>query len=55
MILCLLTAKLLQDLIEVAADGGHVGMVGADGGLADLQGPLMLGAGAGQVTPAGAA
>jgi hypothetical protein len=34
--LCLLTAKLLTDLIEVAAEGGHGGVVGANSGLGDL-------------------
>jgi hypothetical protein len=43
----LLTAKLLQDIIEVAAEGGHLGVVGAEGGLANGQGPLVLAAGAG--------
>jgi hypothetical protein len=37
-------------MIEVAAKGGHVGVVGAEGGLADLQGSLEVAAGAGQVT-----
>jgi hypothetical protein len=36
MSLCLLTAKLLPDLIEVPAEGGHVGVIGAKGGLANL-------------------
>jgi hypothetical protein len=35
----LLTAKPLQDIIEVAADGGDRGVLGAEAGLADLQGP----------------
>jgi hypothetical protein len=43
----LFTTKLLQDMVKVAPEGGHVGVVGAEGGLADLQGPLVLGAGAG--------
>ena len=34
---------------EVAAPGADVGVVGAEGGLADLQGAFELGAGAGQV------
>jgi hypothetical protein len=50
---CLLITKLLQDMVEVAAEGGHVGVVGAEGGLADLQGPFVLGAGAGQVAKVG--
>ena len=38
----LLTAKLLQNVVEVVVPGRHVGVVGADGGMADLQGPLMV-------------
>jgi hypothetical protein len=35
--LALLTTKLLQRMVEVVAEGGHRGVVGAAGGLADLQ------------------
>jgi hypothetical protein len=45
----LLTAKLLQDTVEVAAKDGDVGVVGAEGSLGDLQGALVVGAGTGQV------
>jgi hypothetical protein len=46
----LLTAK-LQDIVEVAAEGGHVAVVGVEGsGLGDLQGSLVVAAGAGQFT-----
>ena len=40
--------KLLQDMVEVAAQDGDSGVVRAEGGLADLQGLLKLGAGAGE-------
>jgi hypothetical protein len=46
-LLSLLTAKLLQDIVEVAAEDSDDGVVGAQGGLADLQGPLVLGSGLG--------
>jgi hypothetical protein len=36
----LFTTKLLQDMVEVAAEGGHVGLVGANGGGSDI--PLVL-------------
>jgi hypothetical protein len=48
-VFALLTTKLLQSMVEVVAEGGHRGVVGANGGLGDLQGPLVLGAGAGQI------
>jgi hypothetical protein len=32
----LLTTKLLQDMVEVAAEDGHVGLVGANGGGSDM-------------------
>jgi pilus assembly protein CpaF len=43
----LLTAKLLQDRGKVTAKAGRAGVVGAEGGLADFQGPLVFDAGAG--------
>jgi hypothetical protein len=48
-VFALRTTKLLHDVVEVAPESGHLGVVGANGGLGDLQGPLVLGAGAGQV------
>jgi hypothetical protein len=41
--------ELLHNSFEVAAKGGAIGVVGAEGGLADLQGPFMLTLGGGQV------
>jgi hypothetical protein len=38
----LLTTALLRGTVKVAAEGGHVGVVGAEGGLADLQGPARV-------------
>ena len=32
----LLTTKWLQDMVEVAAEDGHVGLVGANGGGSDM-------------------
>jgi hypothetical protein len=36
----LLTTKLLQSLVAVVAEGGDIGVVRAEGDLADRQGPL---------------
>jgi hypothetical protein len=47
----LFTTKLLEDIVEVAAVQDDIGVVGAEGGLADLQGSLVVGAGAGQIAP----
>jgi len=47
----LFTTKLLKDIVEVAAVQDDIGVVGAEGGLADLQGSLAVGAGAGQIAP----
>jgi hypothetical protein len=46
----LLTTNLLHDTVKVVTKDGDIGAVGAEGGLADLQGPLAFDAGAGQVT-----
>ena len=43
--------RLLEDIVEVAAVQDDIGVVGAEGGLADLQGSLVVGAGAGQIAP----
>jgi hypothetical protein len=51
--LALLITKLLQSMAEVVAEGGHRGVVGAEGGLADLQGALVVGAGAVQIAQVG--
>ena len=36
-------------MVEDRAEGDHAGVVGAEGGWADLQGALMVGTGAGQI------
>jgi hypothetical protein len=51
--LVLLTTKLLESMVEVVAEGGHRGVVGAEGGLADRQDALVVGAGAGQIAQVG--
>jgi hypothetical protein len=46
----LFTTNLLHDAVKVGTQDGDIWVVGAEGGLADLQGPLVFDAGAGQVT-----
>jgi hypothetical protein len=45
----LLTTNLLYNRVEVATDDGDMAVVGAESGLTDVQGPLIVGAGASQV------
>jgi hypothetical protein len=48
-VLTLFTARVLQYRVEVGVDDNRIGMVGAEGSLGDLEGPLVLDASGAQV------